>query len=252
MKKLYGKEIAEVLSGRNNLKIIVHKYGLCEEERRILHIIINILLDKQEYFKEKNIFDNAIKVVLSGQTIQDTVQTFNMQNVYQISVDSLTREFNKYMQLTTTAKEYKYDRNINGNYEEDCKYTRNITFAMEFSLLDLLNIRKEKFQSSCSCQICTLEFLFDTSCKCNLVIREEILSWDIYKKANENWMHEFAIRHSEKISEFAPDCKKDIISLWTGASEIFSLLFDKRKSLKNLDPCLLISEVLFRVNYIIS
>jgi len=230
LKKRYGKVITQVLSGKNDLEIIVQKYG-SYEECRILHTIINILLDKQEYFNERDIFKNAIKVVLSGQTIQDTVQIFNnMLNINQVNVDSLTEEYNKYMELKMMDKEYEYDRNINVKYKEDCEYDRNVTFINEFSLLDYL--WEEMSQSSCFCQICALEYFFNTSYNFSLEIEKESPLWNKHGKANENWMYEFDIRHSEIISTFALDCKKDIpiIFLWTSASQIFSSLFDKKKS----------------------
>jgi len=155
---------------------------------------------------------------------------FNRQNVIQINVDSLTREYNKYMELKTIGKNYTYDRNINVKYKEDCEYDRNITFLNEFSLLECLE--KEKPQLSCSCQICTLEYFFSELYNSTLETEQEFPLWDKHGKANENWKYEFQIRHSEIISTFAPDCKEDIpiIFLWTSASQIFSSLFDKKKS----------------------
>lgn len=231
MKKRYEKILVDILSKKVILEI-VRKYGMNAEEYRILQIVIDILLDKQKYFKERDNFNKAIKDVISGETIQNAAQKFD------INQHSLTQEFNKYMQL---GKKYEYDRNTT---PFELIYNRNFTFVEEFLILDKLCLWEKNSQSTCSCQICALEYLFISN-EFALTVEKEIPSWNKHGKANENWLYEFEIRHNERISEFAPDCKKDMISLWRSTSQIFSsLLFNNKKIptissthlQKNIDP----------------
>lgn len=218
MRRRYEKIIREILSKNNTLKIIIQKYGINAEEYRIIQIVINILTDKQKYFKERDNFVEAIKDIMSGETIQNAAQKFD------INQQSLTQEFKKYTQL---GKKYEYDRNTT---PFELIHNRNFTFVEEFLILDKLRLWEKNSQSTCFCQICALECLL-ISDEFALTVEKEIPSWDKYGKGNENWLYEFEIRHSERISEgFAPDCKKDMISLWKSTSQIFSsLLFNNKK-----------------------
>lgn len=213
--KQFNEIALEVLCKNKQENVVAEKYFNFVESRQLFNKKIDILRKKKKYFESKYKFEAAIKNILSKQlSISDAAKQ------YKIDEQELHEEYEKFNQLGVL---YQYD-----------KITDNgvFTFIEEYSLLQYLNFRKTTNPHNfCFCCYCALEFLLYLAYEFAYKNKKKYpFTWDIYKRADEVWLYEFEMRHSEEISMFSSICAKE--SLYP--SQIFDV------------------SITFCINYIIS
>lgn len=213
--------VEELLVKKNIFETVQQKYKINSvEERRILHSIIFILEENNTYLQEKINYQNAVRLTRSNVTVEDAAQQCN------IDPKLLKNEIDNWLDKDIVHI-YEYTKII-------CtlKYL-SITYNEEYLLLEKLYTWAKDSQLLCSCRICALEYLYNLMTDTINKYKDRgseihTTSMGKLKKLNEEWLYEFEIRHSKKISEFSSNCKKVDIS-WVTTWHKFLLLFDKEK-----------------------